>query len=221
MTTLGSVLLPPGAWRVSLSCLATRVGKSLVLRFSFKILTYPRIWAMFTNTSSISKRMILCISAAPCLFNLIFQLAQNQEEKRDVIYWMLCWTLKCTWLIARNPTFPSYQFFKLPLTKALGTYKSKRVVAQWSGSSSGSSTMNGHFLCCFLLKSDPALPDGQDSKDPCTGHWSTLKRVISVFLWWTAHCTPTSASTLLLFFFLSNLFMFGCVESSLLCTGFL
>ena len=162
--------------------------------------------------------MILRSSTAPPFFNLIFQLAQKQEEKRDVIYWMLHWTLKCTRLIARNPAFPSYQFFKLPLTKA---YKSKRVVAQWSGSSSGSSTMNGHVLCCYLLKSDPALPDGQDSKDPCTGHWSTLRRVISVFLWWTAHCTPTSASTLLLFFFLSNLFMFGCVGSSLLCTGFL
>ena len=155
---------------------------------------------MFTNTSPISKRMILRSSTAPPFFNLIFQLAQKQEEKRDVIYWMLHWTLKCTRLIARNPAFPSYQFFKLCVRKALGTYRSKRVVAQWSGSSSGSSTVNGHFLCCYLLKSGPELPDGQDSKDPCTAHWSTPRRVISVFLWWTAQCTPTSASTLLLFF---------------------
>ena len=107
--------------------------------------------------------MILCSSTTSLLFNLIFQLAQNQEEKRDVIYWMLHWTLKSTRLIARNSALPSYQFFKLPLTKAVGTYKSKRVVAQWSGSSRGSSTMNARFLCCYLLKSDPALPDGQDS----------------------------------------------------------
>ena len=81
VTTLGSVLLPPGAWRVSLSCLATRVGKSLVLRFSFKILTYPRIWAMFTNTSSIAKECYFAFLLLPAFLILFFNWYRTRKKR--------------------------------------------------------------------------------------------------------------------------------------------
>lgn len=103
-------------------------GKSLILRFSFRIPTCPWFWATLTNISKKYFALPFVLS-----FVLFFQLAQNEEEKKDAFYWVLHWTLNSTHLIARNPVFPSYRFFILLLTKSLGAYKSKKGVVQWSG----------------------------------------------------------------------------------------
>lgn len=156
---------PPGAWwGVVHPVQHCWLGKSLILRFSFRIPTCPQIWATFTSISSVSKRTSVWLFHS---FHLLSYFSTGTEPGRKQGCYVLGVMLnsKIHSPEGQKSSVSSYSFFTPPLQKPWGIINPKASHARKQFSVAISSAAAwGH---CWSVA--PLCAKGEAGPDPHTG----------------------------------------------------